>query len=204
MPYLFGAALEATTHGTPMLRAMLLEFPEDPGCDMLDRQYMLGSDLLVAPVFTADGTVDFYLPAGKWTHFFSGQVLNGGRWLRETHDFMSLPLLVRPNTILPVGANDQRPDYDFAAGVTFHLFELAEGASLACTVPDLKGNPALTLSVELLNGLLTLQAAGHSTAWKALLRGIHTCQSIEGAAVTDTPQGLLLTPSGSTVQLRLD
>ena len=55
MPYLFGAAVQAHTHGTPMLRAMTLEFPADPGCDTLDRQYMLGDALLVAPVFTADG-----------------------------------------------------------------------------------------------------------------------------------------------------
>ena len=47
----------------PMMRAMVLEFPEDPACDYLDRQYMLGESLLVAPIFTTDGVVDYYLPA---------------------------------------------------------------------------------------------------------------------------------------------
>ena len=51
-----------------MMRAMLLEFPDDPGCDTLDRQYMLGEPLLVAPVFSPDGVVDYYLPAGRWTN----------------------------------------------------------------------------------------------------------------------------------------
>ena len=111
------------------MRAMLLEFPDDPACDTLDRQYMLGDALLVAPVFSRDGAVDYYLPAGRWTNFLSGQVVEGGRWVREQHGFLSLPLLVRPNSIIPVGANDERPDYDFADGVTFHVFELQDGAT---------------------------------------------------------------------------
>ena len=124
MPYLFGAGVEAHDHGTPVLRAMHLEFPDDPGCDTLDRQYMLGDALLVAPVFTHEGVVDYYLPEGRWTHFLTGEVVEGGRWLRETHDFTSLPLMARPGTIIPVGANDQRPDYDYADGVTFHVLSL--------------------------------------------------------------------------------
>src|SRR5437870_1150900 len=58
MPYLFGAACEAHEAGVPVMRAMLLEFPADPACDYLDRQYMLGDALLVAPVLTPNGTVD--------------------------------------------------------------------------------------------------------------------------------------------------
>jgi len=86
MPYLWSAALEAHREGVPMLRAMLLEFPDDPACDTLDRQYLLGRSLLVAPVFTEDGTVDYYLPAGRWTNLLTGQVQEG--WRREQHDFL--------------------------------------------------------------------------------------------------------------------
>src|SRR5690348_6134601 len=109
MPYLYGAAREAHQAGVPVMRAMLLEFPDDPTCDYLDRQYMLGDSLLVAPIFRPDGVVDYYLPAGRWTNFLTGQVLDGGRWLREQHGYLSLPLLVRPNTVLAVGANEQQP-----------------------------------------------------------------------------------------------
>ena len=139
MPYLFAAAGEAHAAGIPVMRAMLLEFPDDPGCDTLDRQYMLGDSLLVAPVFTPDGTVDYYLPAGRWTHFLTGQVVEGGRWLRERHDTLSLPLLARPNSIIAVGATDDRPDYDFADGVTFHVFEIQDGATLTCQRADAQG-----------------------------------------------------------------
>jgi alpha-D-xyloside xylohydrolase len=58
MPYLYGAAVEAHRTGVPVMRPMLLEFPDDPACRTLDRQYLLGPDLLVAPVLSAEGEVE--------------------------------------------------------------------------------------------------------------------------------------------------
>jgi alpha-D-xyloside xylohydrolase len=95
MPYLMRAAKEVADTGIPMMRPMFLEFPEDRNCYTIDQQYMLGPDLLVAPVFNAEGKVDFYLPAGKWTNYFTKQVVDGGRWMTEQHGFDSLPLYVR-------------------------------------------------------------------------------------------------------------
>ena len=88
--------LEAHREGVPMMRAMLLEFPEDPACETLDRQYLLGGSLLVAPIFSEDGIVDYYLPAGRWTNFLTGKAQEGPGWRREQHGFLSLPLMVRP------------------------------------------------------------------------------------------------------------
>jgi len=135
MPYLWAAAVEAHREGVPTMRAMILEFPGDPACDTIDRQYLLGGSLLVAPVFTEDGSVDYYLPAGRWTHLLTGEVQSGGRWHRAVHGFLSLPLYVRPGTVLPFGACDERPDYDLAEGVTFRVYELADGERATCTVP---------------------------------------------------------------------
>lgn len=92
MPYLLDCARTAHERGTPVMRAMFLQYPDDPACAYLDRQYMLGPDILVAPVFTPEGTVEYYLPAGNWKHLIDGRVLSGGSWFRETYDFMSLPL----------------------------------------------------------------------------------------------------------------
>jgi alpha-D-xyloside xylohydrolase len=96
LPYLLEAAREAHEHGTPVMRAMLLEFPDDPTAALLDRQYMLGPDLLVAPVFSAEGDVTYYLPEGEWTHLLTGATATGPRWIQERHGFESLPLYVRP------------------------------------------------------------------------------------------------------------
>jgi alpha-D-xyloside xylohydrolase len=94
MPYLLDAAKEAHLHGWPMLRTMLLEFPDDPACHTLDMQYMLGPALLVAPVFDPDGEVTYYLPAGEWHNLLTGEVVNGPLWRKEKHNYFSLPLWV--------------------------------------------------------------------------------------------------------------
>jgi alpha-D-xyloside xylohydrolase len=94
-PYLLETMKDVTAKGLPMMRPMLLNFPEDPTSWFLDQQYMLGEDLLVAPVFSADGDVTFYLPAGKWRNFFTNEVVEGGRWLSEKHTFSTLPLYIR-------------------------------------------------------------------------------------------------------------
>lgn len=152
MPYLYGAAVEAHEHGTPMMRPMMLEFPDDPACDTLDRQYMMGESLLVAPVFHADSHVDYYLPDGQWTSLLGGRKVQGGHWQRETHDFLSLPLMVRPGTVLPMGKHDDRPDYDYTDGLELHVYQLAEGQTVTVKIPDLKGQLAATYTVTMKNG----------------------------------------------------
>lgn len=152
MPYLYGAAVEAHEHGTPMMRPMMLEFPDDPACDTLDRQYMMGESLLVAPVFHADSHVDYYLPDGLWTSLLDGRKVQGGHWQRETHDFLSLPLMVRPGTVLPMGKHDDRSDYDYTDGLELHVYQLAEGQTVTVKIPDLKGQLAATYTVTMKNG----------------------------------------------------
>ena len=146
MPYLYQKAAEATETGTPVMRPMYMEFPEDPACDTLDRQYMLGEALLVAPVFREDGRVDYYLPAGKWTHLLDGRVVAGGRWMRETYDFLSLPLWVRENTAVPMGSREDTAEYDFEKNVEVRCYQV--NAPVRVTVPDVHGRPALTLDLR--------------------------------------------------------
>jgi alpha-D-xyloside xylohydrolase len=136
MPYLYEAARAAHTEGVPVMRAMVLEFPDDPGCAHLERQYMLGPDLLVAPVFSDEGDVSYYVPEGTWTHFETGETVTGPRWVREEHDFLSVPLLVRPGAVIPVGAVADRPDYDHADGVTLRVYGLERGQQVSVRVGD--------------------------------------------------------------------
>ncbi len=116
----------AHVKGTPMLRPMFLDFPEDKACDTLDRQYMFGDSLLVAPIFKENGEVQYYLPEGTWYNLITGLKVEGGKWQKETHDYHSLPLMVRPNTILPMGNNEVDAAYDFADGVTLVLSEFGK------------------------------------------------------------------------------
>ncbi len=204
MPYLFGAAVQAHQAGIPVMRAMHLEFPTDPACDTLDRQYMLGDALLVAPVFTSGGQVDFYLPAGRWTEYLTGEVREGGRWLRQEHNFLSLPLLVRPNTLLAVGALDDRPDYDFSEGVTLQLFELEDGASAVAQVPALNGETALTVMVRRTGSQLSVTARGNTRSWRLLLRGATQVASLSAGTAEVAAQGVLITPPAGAEALTID
>jgi alpha-D-xyloside xylohydrolase len=130
MPYLFGAARQAHDEGLPVMRPMVVGFPDDPAAVHLDRQYLLGGDLLVAPVFSADGEVGYYVPAGRWTRFGTDEVVEGPGWVRERHGFDSVPLLVRPGAVLPIGNRVDRPDYDYRDGVTLRVHEPAEGVTV--------------------------------------------------------------------------
>jgi alpha-D-xyloside xylohydrolase len=53
---------------------------------------MFGPNILVAPIFSADNTVEYYLPPGKWSHIIDGRIEDGGKWLKESYGFLSLPL----------------------------------------------------------------------------------------------------------------
>lgn len=160
MPYLYEMARIAHEQGIPMMRPMAMEFPNDPGCDALDRQYMLGDSLLVAPVFSEDGGVAYYLPEGKWTHLLDGRVQEGGRWMRDTCDYMTLPLWVREGTVLPIGANDQRPDYDYAHDVTLRVYQFEEGAEKTLCIPDIHGNIVSKITVKKENGQVMVNVEG--------------------------------------------
>ncbi|MDK1472421.1 alpha-xylosidase [Streptomyces sp. 549] len=161
MPYLYGAAVQAHEEGVPVMRPMVLEFPDDPACRPLDRQYMLGPDLLVAPVFSADGDVEFYVPAGTWTRLLTGETVTGPGWHRETHGFDSLPLLVRPGAVLPLGSDDQRPDGDWLDGLTLRVHAPPPDLDTTVTVPDHTGRPAATFRVRREGD--TVHATAHGT-----------------------------------------
>ena len=139
MPYLLGAAEEAHQTGAPLMRPMFLEFPDDPACAYLDRQYMLGSELLVAPVLGAGGSVDFYLPEGTWTHLETGEQLCGPRWHQKEFTVMEAAVYVRQGAVLPLGTVTDRPEYEWSKEVEFKAFAAEEGHSRVVTVPTADG-----------------------------------------------------------------
>jgi len=204
MPYIFSQAVEASREGLPVMRAMALEFPGDPACSYLDRQYLLGSSLLVAPIFAPDGYVSYYLPAGRWTELLTGALVEGGRWLRERHGYLSLPLLVRPGALIPMGADETRPDYDYAAGVSFHLFELAEGELASAAVHGEEGEPRLELRVAHKGGRIEVEAEGGNGPWSLVLRNLHSAASVTGAAAEDDPLGLRIRVAGGDGPTRFE
>ena len=175
MPYLYGQAVRSHTEGRPVLRPMVLDFPQDRACDTLDRQYMFGDSLLVAPIFKENGEVQYYLPEGTWYNLITGAEVTGGKWQKETHDYHSLPLMVRPNSILPLGNNDQRPDYDYADGVTLVVSAFDEGAEASVEIPDLSGETVMKVTAKRVGEEIHLQVEGGN--------GNYTVKSLSGCKV---------------------
>ncbi|KAJ8132658.1 hypothetical protein O1611_g962 [Lasiodiplodia mahajangana] len=107
---------------------------------------MVGDGLLAAPVFEESGKVEFYLPKGKWTSFFTNQVREGPGWFKEKHGFGSLPLYVREDTVLVLGKPGVKGAvYDYAEDVEVCLYQTKEGAS--AELVDNQGKTLGTLKV---------------------------------------------------------
>ena len=79
LPYIYAQATDASRRGLPMVRALFVEYPEDPGAWLVEDEYLFGSDILVAPLMQTGATGrDVYLPGGKWIDYQTKRVYSGG------------------------------------------------------------------------------------------------------------------------------
>src|SRR5688500_18397324 len=184
------------------MRPIALEFPDDPACTHLERQYMLGDSLLVAPVFRADGEVSYYVPEGRWTRFDGGAGVTGPRWVRESHGFDSVPLLVRPGAVIPVGASHDRPDYPYADGVTLRVYPPLDG-SVRVSVPAPTGQEAAAFEVARDGAAVTVHRHGERGPWRVLLVGERGAATVHGGVRIPDDAGLLVDATGSTCSMML-
>ncbi|MBC2205837.1 alpha-xylosidase [Listeria booriae] len=161
MPYLFKQAVTAHKEGVPVMRPMVLAYTEDPAAATLDRQYMLGENLLVAPIFNDQGQAEFYLPKGKWTNILTEQVYDGGQWVSEHHDYMSLPLLAKENSVIVHGAEENHAEYDYVENPTIHIYGFENDGSEANTIIyQATGQQKATIQVQNKNNEVTVQTEG--------------------------------------------
>jgi alpha-D-xyloside xylohydrolase len=110
MPYIWSEALESVATSLPMVRAMVLEDPDDPTLAWLDDQYLFGRDLLVAPILDAGDRRKVYLPKGAWVAFESGRVHQGPCWLDVVAPLDVVPMFARAGAVLPLGPVMQHVD----------------------------------------------------------------------------------------------
>ncbi len=104
LPYIIAQAKASSEQGLPMMRALFLEYPDDPGSWLIEDEYLFGSDLLVAPLFEETNVRRVYLPPGHWIDYQSGRVYPGGQWHPIAAGEIPLVLLVRDGAALPQAA----------------------------------------------------------------------------------------------------
>ncbi len=153
MPYIYSHACQSAETGIPLMRSMVLEFPEDKNVTYLDKQYMLGPDILVAPVFSEKGDVDVYLPDGVWTDYFTNKAYKGGRWYTfKNVSYMYIPCFVKENSIIPVGGRNDRPDYDYMEGLKLKAYQPEDNLEKTVVIYDKDGVGKHLINVVIKNG----------------------------------------------------
>jgi len=103
MPYIYGTAQQCVAESLPMLRALVVDYQDDPTVWNMSDEYLFGDSLLVAPIFTEEPMRKVYLPEGVWTDWWSKKRITGPRWLDVEADIDTLPLYVREGAIIPMG-----------------------------------------------------------------------------------------------------
>lgn len=141
MPYMYAQAVKTHEVGVPMMRAMVIDYADDRTCRTVDTQYMLGDNLLVAPIFNDESKAEFYLPDGKWTDIITGEVFEGGRWHRKVCNYFEMPLLAKPNSIIVYGDFKRDFEYDYLSGANAVVYGLEDGKTAEAIVYDTEANP---------------------------------------------------------------
>ncbi len=196
MPYLYRNAIETSRDGIPSMRSMVMEFSEDPTCAYLDKQYMLGDSMLVAPIFNEDGIANYYLPEGNWTNFLTGEVKQGSRWYKEKHGYLSIPLMVREGSIIAVGAKDEDAVYDYADNVTLKVFELLENTPATTVVYNEKAQVALKAEIVKFAKTITIDV-DTTKNYKVVLVNNTGINSVENGSFIVEGNDTVITANGS-------
>ena len=185
LPYIYSEAQQCTEDGTPLMRAMMIDFPEDPEAYDLEEQYMFGRSLLVAPVLEEGQTVkEIYLPEGEWIDFFHNALTAGGGTKNYYCDVDSIPVYVRNGSIIPLNLNEDYElggsignDVDNYTNLTFRVYP--KGDSSYTLVHSDRSTMTVNASEDFENGLVSV--------------------SIPAAAIPVTTQVFGTEPTGVTV-----
>ncbi len=103
IPYILQESRKATESGSTLVQALVFHHPEDKTCWHIDDEYYFGDSFLVAPVMNSDNRRDVYLPEGIWVNFFTGERIEGGRWLKDIEvPLEEMPVYVREGSVIPV------------------------------------------------------------------------------------------------------
>jgi len=133
LPYIYSQSYKATKTGLPMMRAMVLEFQDDPNTYSMEDQYMFGDAFLVAPVYTPVNRRTVYLPEGTWFDYWAAKEYEGPVTLQVQPPLEVLPLYIKGDSIIPMG-----PDMAYVGEkpfnpITLDVWLCSEGE---CTIYD--------------------------------------------------------------------
>lgn len=202
-PYLYSTICEGIKYGLPAMRSMIMEFPNDLAAMNSENQYMLGSSLLVCPVLTRNGQISAYIPAGNWTDFMTREKIRGPKYLVRNVDAETIPVFVRPNSILVTRSSDSHHETGILDGLTFTCFELMPGSVAACEVFGEDGNTSGVIKVTCSGSKITVNTTGFGRNKRIVLADIVNVVSISESMPEQTQYGTMIEFSGNELIIGL-
>ena len=113
-------------------------------------------------------------------------------------------MMIKPNSLIAVGAIDSKPDYDFADNVSLHLFELADGQTAQAVVVNQSAERELQVTVTRNGSKLEVRAEGAGKPWNIVLRGIDSVSNVDGGSQEAGEQGTIVTASAGASELTIE
>lgn len=187
MPYLWAQANLTHQTGIPMMRAMVIDYADDPACLTLDRQYMLGENLLCAPVFDESGIAEFYLPEGEWFDLLGAPdapLTQGGKWYRRKCSYLEMPVYVKPNSIIVLGDFKDDVCYDYLSNAEVLICGLEDGNTASCTICRAEGGTDLTLTAAREANRITLTYPATDRKFTVRVAGTNRTVQAESGGMT--------------------
>ena len=177
LSHFYSLVCEAATLGAPSMRPMFLEFEKDLSSRLLIHQYMLGPNLLVAPVLNDQSIVSYYVPAGIWTNLLTREKIQGPCYKKTKADSNNIPILVRPNSIVVSAMPDAHAD-DFLNNITFSVFELQNEQIAAFEVFSSDGSHSGVINILKSGNKITVRTEGFGSNKRIVLSGIKNVVSV--------------------------
>lgn len=137
LPFLYTVLEEAHRTGVPLFRPLVLNYPDDSNTYNLDDQFMIGDDLLVAPVVKPDVTRRLvYLPQGVWYDYWTNKRYEGGTTVAMDAPLDTVPMLVRGGAIIPTGPEIKYVGEKPFDPITFNIYPDDKGSASATLYED--------------------------------------------------------------------
>lgn len=143
MPFLYTTLEEAHRSGVPLFRPLLLNYQNDYNTLNIDDQFMIGSDLLIAPILKPDQTSRMlYLPEGTWYDYWTSKQYAGSKMIRVEAPLEIAPMFVRAGSIIPMGAEMNYIGEKPLDTITFEIYPDSKGQATTMLYEDDGISPA--------------------------------------------------------------
>ena len=171
-PYVYSCLCENVNYGTPVMRAMSLEFAGDPAAEGATGEFMLGSSLLVAPITSPSDSMWIYIPSGVWTDFMTHEKVQGPRYVSRKAMPNTVPVYVRPNSIVPTRTPDANQAGTVLDNLTFTCFGLTQGTTAASEIFAEGGQNSGIITAEVEGSKITVRTQNLGGTKRLILSGI--------------------------------